>query len=108
WTPMAGTPGTGFVISSNSSDQGLSALAPYLTFHHSAEIAPDGQPGVWKVEAMLAEILDPRDDLLPNAASADRRRAREAHALAQCTQAHPVFEQIITVPKPLTGPTPRN
>jgi hypothetical protein len=108
WTPLGDTPGTAFVISSTSSDQGLSPLAPYLTFHHSAEIAKVGSPGSWKVEAMLAEILDPPEDLAPSAASMERRTAREKQARRQCKQELPVFEQIIRVPRPLTGPTEGN
>ena len=99
WTPVAGTKGTPILRYSDNSDQGLPSVAPYLTFHHMAQVAEDELcPGKWTVEILLAEILDAPEDLVPGPASAARRSRRERDAVDACQRQEPVYTQTITVP----------
>jgi hypothetical protein len=100
WTPIDAVNAMEAAIDfqADSSDEGLSPAAPYLTFHHAVAVAELKRraPGPWQVELSLGEILDAWEDLVPSEAPTDgQAKARQQKLAQSCAESKPAFRQTI-------------
>jgi hypothetical protein len=98
WSPIDGAAADPpFLIVTDSTEHGLPAATPYLTFHHAVP-AKQLSKGSWMVELLLGEVLDDWSEAARRMKPADdAARSRQEKFVAACLKEEPVFRDTFEV-----------